>query len=121
MDDINEEEKINPRVQAMFKQSRQEKFSILLISQDYYKLRKRTIRANGNIYRIFTPNNLTGVQNLYQDQASMDMTLNEFKLLSSTCLIENYQPLTIDMTKDENIGCYRFGLNSLFVPDSSAF
>ena len=42
--------------------------------------------------------------NLYQDKASMDMTLNELKLLTSTCWNENYQPLTIDMTKDKYTG-----------------
>ena len=30
----------------------------------------------------------------------MDMTLYDFKLLTSTCWNKNYQPLTFDMTKD---------------------
>ena len=51
----------------------------------------------------------------------MDMNLNEFKLLTSTCWIKNYQPLTIDMTKDKYMGRYRLGLNSIFVPGSSPF
>ena len=54
----------------------------------------------------------------------MDMTLNEFKLLTSTCWnknYQNYQPLTIDMTKDNYTGRYRLGLNSIFVPNSSPF
>ena len=51
----------------------------------------------------------------------MDMTLNESKYLTSTCWKEKYQPLTIDMTKKEYDGCYRLGLNSIFVPDSSTF
>ena len=51
----------------------------------------------------------------------MDMTLNEFKVLSSTCWNEKYQPLTIDMTRDNNTGRYRLRLNSKFVPDSSPF
>ena len=51
----------------------------------------------------------------------MDMTLNEFKLLTSTCSNKNYQPILIDMTKDKYTGRYRLGLNSLFVPDSSPF
>ena len=59
--------------------------------------------------------------NLYQDKSSMDMTLNEFKLLTSTCWNENYQPLRIDMTKDRYTGRYRLGLNSIFIPDSSLF
>ena len=51
----------------------------------------------------------------------MDMTLNEFKLLTSTCWNEKYRPLTIDMTKDKYQVRYRLGLNGIFVPDSSPF
>ena len=51
----------------------------------------------------------------------MDMTLDENKNLTSTCWNEKYQPLTIDMTKDEYTGRYRLGLNSLFVPNSNPF
>ena len=60
-------------------------------------------------------------QSLYPDKATLDMTLNEIKLLSSTSWNEKYQPLTIDMTKDKYTGCYILGLNSLFIPDSSPF
>ena len=68
-----------------------------------------------------TFNNFRDVQNLNQDKASMDMTLNEFKLLTSTCWNENYHPLTIDMTKYKYTGGHRLGLNSLFIPDSFPF
>ena len=105
----------------MFKRGRHNISSVFIISQDYYELPKRTIRANGNIYHIFKPNKFRDAQNLYQDKASMDMTLNEFKYLTSTCWNEKYQPLTIDMTKDKFTGQYRLGLNSIFVPDSSPF
>ena len=121
LDDLNQKEMDDPRVQAMFKRSRHNNLSIFIISQDYYELSKRTIRANGNIFHIFKPKNFLDVRNLYQDKASMDMTLNEFKLLTSICWNENYQPLTIDMTKDRYMGRYRLGLNSIFVPDSSPF
>ena len=73
-----------PRVQAMFKRSRLDNLSIFLFSCDYYELPKRIIRANVPIYHIFKPNNFTDVQNLYQDKTSMDMSLNEFKYLTST-------------------------------------
>ena len=121
LDDLNEKEINNDKIQAMFKRGRHNNLSIYIISQDYYELPKRTIRANGNIYHIFKPNSFRDVQNLYQDKASMDMTLNEFKLLTSNCWKKNYQPLTIDMTKDKYTGRYRLGLNSIFVPDSSPF
>ena len=101
LDDLNEREMNDPRVQAIFKRSRHNTLSIIIISQDYYELPKRTIRANGNIYHIFKPNNFRDVQNLYQDKASMKMTPNEFKYLTRTCWNKKYQPLTIDTTKDK--------------------
>ena len=41
--------------------------------------------------------------------------------LTSTCWDENYQPLTIDMTKDEYTGQYRLRLYCLFIPDNFLF
>ena len=105
----------------MFKRGGHKNLSIFIISQDYYELPKRTIRANGNIYHIFKPNNFRDVQNLYQDKASMGMTLNEFLLLISTFWNKNYPPVTNDMTNDKYTGRYRLGLNSIFVPNSSHF
>ena len=121
LDDLNQKEKDDPGVQAMFKRSRHNILSIFIISQDYYELSKKTRRCNGNIYHIFKPNNFRDVLNLYQDKSPMDMTLNEFKLLKSTCWSEKDQPLTFDMTKDKKTGRYRLGLNSIFAPDSSRF
>ena len=121
LDDLNEKEINNDKIQAMFKRGRHNNLSIFIISQDYYELPKRTIRANGNIYHIFKPNNFLDIRNIYQDKASMDMTLNEFNLLKYTCWNEKYQPLTIDMTKNAYDGPYRLGLKSIFVPDTSPF
>ena len=121
LDDLNQKERDDPRVQAMFKRSRHNNLSFFTISQDYYELSKKTIRCNGNIFHTFRPNNFRDVLNLYQDKSFMDMTLNEFKLLTSTCWNEKYQPLTIDMIKDKYAGRYQLGLISIFVPDSSPF
>ena len=51
----------------------------------------------------------------------MDMTLYEFKLLTSTCWNGKYQPLRIDTTKDKYAGRYRLGLNSIFIPNTNPF
>ena len=85
LDDLNEKETNDPRVQAMFKRSRHKNLSTFNISQDYYELPQKTIRAKGNIYHIFKPNNFLDVRNIYQDKFSMDMTLDKFKYLTSTC------------------------------------
>ena len=122
LNDLNEKEKNDPGVQTVFKRSRHKNLSIIIISQDYYGLPKKTIRANGNIYHIFKPNNFLDVRIIYQDKASMDMTLDEFKYLTSTCWNVDYRPITTDMTRcNKNTGRFRLGLYSIFVPDSSPF
>ena len=45
LDDLNEREMIDPRVQAMFAKSRDNKKSIFIIIQDHYELPKRTSRT----------------------------------------------------------------------------
>ena len=54
-------------------------------------------------------------------KTSKDLTPNEFKYSTSACWNENYQPLTIDMTKDRYQGRYRLGLSSIFVSNTSPF
>ena len=79
LDNPNEKEMNDQRVQAMFKRSGHSISIIFIVSQDYYELPKRTIRANGNIYHIFKPYNFLSLHHIRQDKASMDMTLKEFK------------------------------------------
>ena len=64
-------------------------------------------------------NNFRDVQILYQVKAFMELTPNEFIFLTSTCWDENYQPLTIDMTKHNCTGCYSLESTSLFDPDTN--
>ena len=121
LDDLIKKELNDQRVQAMFIRPRHKKLSIFIISQYYYELTKRMIRASGINYHIFKPNNFRDVQKLYQDKASMDMTLDEYKDLTSTCRNAKYQPLTTDMNKNKYIGQYRLGMDSLFVPQNNPF
>ena len=85
LDESNEREKNYTRMQTLFKRSRHNNLSFFIIDQDYYELSKRTIRANGTIYHIFKPNTYRVVQNLGQDKASMDMTLNESIIQTFSC------------------------------------
>ena len=121
LDYLNQKKMEDSHVQAMFKRSRHNIKSIFVISQDYYELSKRTIRCDGNIYHIFKPNIFGDLKNLYQDKASMEMDLSEFKYLTSTCWKEKYQPLTTDMCKEKYQSRYRLRLNSIFVPNSNPF
>ena len=111
----------DPILKAMLKRFRPNILSIFIISQNYYEFPKKTICTNGNNSHIFKHNNFRDVKNIYQDKASMDMTLNEFKYLTNTCWVQKYQPPTIDMTKDKYTVRYRLGLFSLFNTDRSRF
>ena len=51
----------------------------------------------------------------------MDMIIDEFKLLCIICWQTKFQPLTIDMSKDKEVGKYKLGLDSIFVPKSDPF
>ena len=92
----------------MFKRSRQNNLIFFIISQDYYEMPKRSTRANGSIYQIFKSNSSRDVQILYQDKASMDMTLTEVILLTLSCWNEKYQLLTNDLTRDIYTGLLVF-------------
>ena len=61
LDDLNEEEMVDPRIQARFKRYRHN-LPIFIINQDYDELPKRNIRTNGQIYLIIKPNNCRDVQ-----------------------------------------------------------
>ena len=64
LDDLNQKEINNDKIQAMFKRGRHNNLSIFIISPDYYELPKRTIRCNGNIFHLFKPNNYLDVRNI---------------------------------------------------------
>ena len=121
LDDLNAREKNDPQVQAIIERSRHNNLPVFVIIQYHYELPGRTITANGNSYHNFKPNIFRGFQNLYQDKAGMNMTRDEYKHLTSTCWDKKYQPLTIHLTRNENTGKYRLGLNILFFPTSSPF
>ena len=66
------------------------------------------------ISMIYSNQTKSDVQNLCHDKASVDMALNEFILLTSSCWDEKYQSPTIEVTKNKNTGRYRLGPNFLF-------
>ena len=111
----------DPRIQALFKQSRHTDLFIVILSQHCYELLKGVFRANGDIYHIFKPKNFRDFQNLYQDKTRMDTTLNEFNFLTSTCMNKIFQPPTIAMTIDKFTGRFRLELKSFVVPDTNPF
>ena len=83
-DDLNENEKEDPRVEAMFKRSRHCNISFFTVSQDCYELPKRTYWVNGKVYHNFKTTFFRDAQNLYQHKTGVDTKLNDLKLIAST-------------------------------------
>ena len=100
LDDLNEKEMIDPRLKQCSND----------LDEMYYLFPKKKIRAKDNIHHIFKPNFFLDVRDIYQDKASIDMTLDEIKYITNTCWNEKYQHLTIDMTKNAYEGRYGLGL-----------
>ena len=121
LDDLTEKELQDKRVQSLLKRARHNGINVFVISQDYYELPKKTVRANGKIFHLFKSDNFRDVQSIYQDKASMDMTLKEFKDLCNYTWSEDFRPLTIDTTKKKWNGRYRVGLTKVFVPRTDPF
>ena len=57
-------------------------------------------------FYLFRPNKITDVPNLFQNKASKDMNIIEFRELGCTSRQTKYQPLTIDMSKELYQGKY---------------
>ena len=53
------------------------------------------------------------VPNLCQGKAGTDLSLDEFKILTSTRWNEKHQQLTIERTKDDKIGHFCLGWKSI--------
>ena len=69
---------------------------LFLQLEDFYELPNETIRTNCNIDYAFKPDFFRAVQNLCQVKASMDETLVEYELVTSTYVgmkIINLSPL----------------------------
>ena len=69
----------------MFKRSRHNNLSTLIISQNYYELPKGTIHAIGNTNHIYKANTFKDIQSLCQDKVNTVMPIDDIKFLTSTC------------------------------------
>ena len=89
----------------------------LYISQNYFMLKRGSVRENSNIIILF-PQNSKSVQHIYQDHCT-DLSFEEFKELCDSIWKVKYNFLTIDLTSSPFNGKYRRNLESFYIPRSS--
>ena len=88
----------------------------IYISQNFFLLPRRTIRQNSNIFFIF-PQDHRSLTSMYYDLCSADnITLDSFRKFCLYCWSRPFNFVTIDLTKDVNLGKYRQNLQTYWSP-----
>ena len=119
LDDLNKQQLQDPRVQMLFKRGRHNNLSIFVISHGFYELPKDTIRENSTIIHHFITNNFANVECIHRQLSSTDMVIKEFKQFCHDVWNDDYNFITIDLTKKKNDGKYRKNLNTLYLPSTN--
>ena len=121
LDDLNKQQLEDKRVQMLFKRGRHNNLSVFVISHGYYELPKDTIRENSSIIHHFITNNFANVECIHRQLASTDMTIKEFKQFCHDVWDDDYNFITIDLTKKKKDGKFRKNLNTLYIPCTNPF
>ena len=114
LDDLNKQQLQGPCVQMLFKRGRHNNLSIFVISHGSYELLKDTIRENSSIIHHFITNNFANVDCIRRQLASTDMLIKELKQFCHEVWNDDYNFITIDITKKKND-------NTLYFPSTNPF
>ena len=87
------------------------------LAQNYFKLPRQSIRENANFICLF-PQDQKNVSHIYNDHASTDMHLEEFKDLCKRAWEIPHGFLVIDLSSHKFKGKYRCGLDLFYIPQS---
>ena len=85
------------------------------LAQNYFKLPRQTIRENSNFICLFKQD-LRNVREIYQDHASDDMTLEDFRKFLHECWLKPFSFAVIDHSSEKDDGKYRHRFNKFFIP-----
>ena len=121
LDDLNKQQLQDPRVQMLIKRGRHNNLSTFVISHGFYELPKDTIRENSSIIHHFITKNFANVECIHRQLASTDMVKKEFKQFCHEVWNDDYNFITIDLTKKKNDGKYRKNLNTFYFPSTISF
>ena len=121
LDDLSKDQLNDKKVQMLFKRGRHNNISVFVISHGFYQWPKDTITENSNIIHLFITNNYCNVESIHRQLCSTDLKIHEFKKFCHDFWLQDYNFITIDLTKNKNIGKYRKNLDTLFLPYSNPF
>ena len=85
------------------------------LTQNYIEVDKHFIRQNTNFICLFEQDE-NNLKNVYNEHASRDMPLSEFKQFCKTCWTQPHDFLVIDKTSHKYNGKYRYLLDNFYYP-----
>ena len=121
LDDLNKQQLNDERVQMLFKRGRHNNLSLFVVSHGFNELPKDIIRENFSIIYHFTTNNYANIECIHRQLASTDMVMKEFKHITNIVWEEDFNFVTIDLTKKEVDGKYQKNLDTIYLPSSDPF
>ena len=102
-----------------FTRGRHNNVNVIYIAQSYHQLPRHTIRQNSNFFVLFNQDN-TALSHIYQDCFPGDndiLPYQKFKNISNKIWDDdNYNFITIDLTRNINQGKYRKIFNDYWIP-----
>ena len=84
------------------------------LSQNYFKLRRQTIRENANFICLF-PQDLKNMNHIYNDHVGEDMSKEEFRKFCRECWKKLHGFAVIDLTSKKYAEKYRDGFDNFFI------
>jgi hypothetical protein len=85
------------------------------LAQNYFKLPRQSIREKANFICLF-PQDRKHITHIYNDHASTDMSLDEFKYFCKWVWEIPHGFLVIDLSSNKFRGKYRCGLDLFYIP-----
>jgi hypothetical protein len=103
------------KCESYYVRGRHSNVDTFYLAQSYFLLQRQTIRENANFICSF-PQDQKNVSHIYNDHASTDMSLDEFKHLCKTVWAKPHEFLVIDLSSHKLNERYRYGLDEFYIP-----
>ena len=94
----------------------EEDTATLIVSQNYFKLSRQTIRENANFICLF-PNDLKNLNHIFEDHVGSDMPKKKFRQLCKVAWEKQHGLVIIDLSSKKHNGKYRRGLDEFYIPN----
>lgn len=103
------------KCESQYVRGRRSNIDTFYLAQSHFLLPRQTIRENANFICLF-PQDQKNASHIYNDHASTDMSLDEFKHLCKTVWAKPHGFLVIDLSSHKLNGRYRCGLDEFYIP-----